>query len=1033
MSFKSPVPSRSTGKRASIDQKDFAVISALSRNDLTNLDSSEYIPRRMEWLSDMICDLACDHDFNDNGRAWFRNKVANEDMAKRRGRQNSLFWEFALKSNPTIQTIGLEQPVLYGAGSYGHANSPRSTSPKVNNGAPSAEKDKLKGRKAGGSVTDRPAKPKSSDLRSAAVGAANISLEDVLTDPNLRTDFQAHLEDNFTSQYLEFLMQVQKWKEKYFGIRNKLTELSSDDSTKGPGPASSKAKLSAKDKSDVKLLSARKIYSRYVDENKTEGDAVVIANDVKAKLKATLGILDRNAARQSISIVAQKGGVNLPLQEDNEIDDDDTDDEDTDTEDELVEARKSNGRTINAKNKLLFHNVNNEIPELLANSFTASCAAVLGIMKEQLWPYFLDSDEFQNLCEERLADEVERKQRDLLRENLPPQPPISPLSPPPTPAPTPSQPTLSVNAATNTSGELSAGSSGRFPALSPKSSSGPSNSTSALTSLEMSIEALGLNSDEIAPGGVFGGSKPAPWYNIDGWKSVTVDILDCRYQKKETKLYFLISADSKTLKTQPELLMFKDHVEFELLNTTQFVEVSVWSAGSFGKMLGICAIPICRVVKQQIAALEAGKKEIEPVWAKLQPIQGSEGAAIEMLLRVELSHKVAGSNKNYSQIFESDNQNTALADAIRGKVSKKKKRFQVDGFDLDLSYVTDRIIAMGYPSEGTEGVYRNHMKNVQRFFDRRHPKAFRLYNLCSERSYEASKFYGSVHCFPFDDHNPCEFEVTKKFCENLRQWLGEHPQNVAAIHCKAGKGRTGTMIACYLVYINAAPTAEQALQMFAEKRTQNKKGVTIPSQIRYVHYFQKYCELKRLKQLSPGPCTLFLHGFILHTVPKHAVGSEEDIFFKFTPAAVINNKDSTEKGFNSLKHIQPYYDKERRTISMDLSKKLFPLSEDCKFEFAFKTALGKQKLFQFWLNTRYIVFDYIEDNLPRLALNKTKLDKACKDVKHKNYSPEFKLEIIFQSSNKIIAIKEKELTIDANSLNWYYDNRDKLMANALRQ
>jgi hypothetical protein len=46
-------------------------------------------------------------------------------------------------------------------------------------------------------------------------------------------------------------------------------------------------------------------------------------------------------------------------------------------------------------------------------------------------------------------------------------------------------------------------------------------------------------------------------------------------------------------------------------------------------------------------------------------------------------------------------------DNLRQCVSLKKKRIKKDNYDLDLSYITSNIIAMGYPAEGFESVYRN--------------------------------------------------------------------------------------------------------------------------------------------------------------------------------------------------------------------------------------------------------------------------------------------------------------------------------------
>jgi protein-tyrosine phosphatase len=46
----------------------------------------------------------------------------------------------------------------------------------------------------------------------------------------------------------------------------------------------------------------------------------------------------------------------------------------------------------------------------------------------------------------------------------------------------------------------------------------------------------------------------------------------------------------------------------------------------------------------------------------------------------------------------------------------------------------------------------------------------------------------------------------------------ENGSNVVVIHCKAGKGRTGTAICCYLIYSGRFMTADEALDYYAKKK-----------------------------------------------------------------------------------------------------------------------------------------------------------------------------------------------------------------------
>ncbi|KAK3747338.1 hypothetical protein QZH41_017979, partial [Actinostola sp. cb2023] len=248
------------------------------------------------------------------------------------------------------------------------------------------------------------------------------------------------------------------------------------------------------------------------------------------------------------------------------------------------------------------------------------------------------------------------------------------------------------------------------------------------------------------------------------------------------------------------------------------------------------------------------------------------------------------------------------------------------------------------------------MDEVYRFLEAKHKDHYKVYNLCSERQYDPSKFHQrvtqsvyqsvsqavsqqtdwhntvkvTVFClftvatYPFDDHNAPPFELIKPFCDDVDEWLKADKQNVAIVHCKAGKCFPYIIIVTCIIVILGP-------------------------------YF-----------------TLWQYKVKIHQSPV---------------------RESSKRGDTS--------------INLQLAQPL-PICGDIKVEFIHKT-FSKERMFQFWFNTFFISvganLDSEESSDPTLqsysdescdsdvrwiTIPKSFIDKAHKDEKCRVFQPDFK-------------------------------------------
>nr|XP_058164154.1 tensin-2 isoform X6 [Dasypus novemcinctus] len=198
-------------------------------------------------------------------------------------------------------------------------------------------------------------------------------------------------------------------------------------------------------------------------------------------------------------------------------------------------------------------------------------------------------------------------------------------------------------------------------------------------------------------------------------------------------------------------------------------------------------------------------------------------------------------------------------------------------WDLDLTYVTERILAAAFPARPDEQRHRGHLRELAHVLQSKHRDKYLLFNL-SEKRHDLSRLNPKVQDFGWPELHAPLLDKLCSICKAMETWLSADPQHVVVLYCKGSKGKLGVIVSAYMHYSKISAGADQALATLTmHKFCEDKVAAELqPSQRRYISYFSGLLSGSIRMNSSP----LFLHYVLVPVLPAFEPGTGFQPFLK---------------------------------------------------------------------------------------------------------------------------------------------------------